>query len=180
MQLKALLSLGLLAGFGAVSTLASWTGEATATTHLSAATISLGVGESGASVGKEYVLPIDGANWYPGLSQAALVTVKNSGSTPVPYTISGSVVNRHTGQPFTWLRVTVTSGTTSEGTSCGGETLLENSSGQFPGASAPRELALAGEQTVCVQYVLPLETPGTVQGNVVDVKLMFTATVGVS
>ena len=179
MQVKALLSLGLLAGFGAVSTLASWTGEATTTSELSAATISIGVGESGAAAGKDFVLPIDGANWYPGVSRAGMVTVKNSGSTPVPYTIGATVTDHISGQPFTWLRVKVASGSTTDGTSCTGEVLLDNPTGVFTGTSAPRELAVAGEHAVCVQYSLPLDTPGTMQGKVADVMLTFNATLGV-
>lgn len=185
MQLKALLSLGLLAGIGAVSTLAAWTGGATATSEIGAGTVAIGVGAPGSSAGAEYTLRVDGANWYPGMNRAAMVTVQNTGTLSVPYSVSGSVTETGVGKLGAGLRVRVTSGSVVGGvagnaTCNGAEVLNKNPSSGFPAPSILPELAADDEQALCVQYSLPTDAPNSLQGNSTTITLTFTATAGVS
>lgn len=180
-QVKALLSMGILVGFGAVSTLAAWTGSATATSTMSAATVSLGVGNT-ASDSPTYTIPLSPTGWYPGMSQAAIVVVKNSGSITVPYSISGSITEADGGKLGNALNVIVTSGKvtgTAPNATCNGDQLLNKGATQpFPTASTRDPLAPNASETLCVQYSLPATAANTLQGNSTSVKLTFTATVG--
>lgn len=183
-QFKALLSLGLLAGFGAVSTLAAWTGGAAATSTIGAGTVAIGVGASGGAAVADYALPLPATGWYPGRSEAVMVSVKNTGTLAAPYSLSGAVEESGAGKLGAGLAVKVTSGavTGAPGNAgCGGATVVEKAAGAtFGAASARPALPAGGEQALCVQYSLPLNAPNTLQGNSATIQLTFTATVGVS
>lgn len=177
MQIKALLSLGLLAGFGAVSTLAAWTSEATATATIAAGTVAIGVGAAGATATTSYPLPITGTDWYPGLSRAATVTVKNTGTLAAPYSVSGSAP----GELGTALVVRVTSGSMESNGTCSGTQILQKAAGSSSSAlSTPVPLVAGGMQNLCIEYSLPTNALATLQGKSATITLTFTATVGVS
>jgi hypothetical protein len=183
MQVKALLSMGILVGFGTVSTLAAWTGTATATSTISAATVSLGVGKT-ASDASTYTVPLDSTDWYPGMSQVAMVTVKNTGSLAVPYTIAGSVTESGGGSLGDALSVRVVPDGVADGsahaaTCRGTEVLTKPALDSFPPAvDRPSLAAPGGSETLCVQYSLPTNADNALQGKSTSVKLTFTATVG--
>lgn len=181
MQIKALLSMGILAGFGAVSTLAAWTGTATATSAIGAATVSLGVGATAVD-NASYTVPITGANWYPGMSQAAVVVVKNTSSIAVPYSITGNVVETGGGLLGNALNVVVTSGAvtgTAPAAACSGAALVTKPAlATFPAPVARPTLGPGASATLCVQYTLPINAANTLQGSSTTVNLSFTATIG--
>lgn len=181
MQVKALLSMGILVGFGAVSTLAAWTGTATATSTISAATVALGVGKT-ATDSPTYTVPLSGSAWYPGMSQAAVVVVKNSSSIAVPYSISGSITEAGGGKLGNALNVVVTGGTitgTAPNAICAGDPLLSKGATlPFLETATQPSLAAGASETLCVQYSLPVSAANTLQGNSTTVKLTFTATLG--
>jgi predicted ribosomally synthesized peptide with SipW-like signal peptide len=182
MQVKALLSMGVLVGLGAVSTLAAWTGSATATSTISAGTISLGAGATSGSVQASYPV-LTGTNWYPGMSQAAVVVVKNTGSLAAPYSIAGSVAETGAGALGNGLNVVVTngavSGTSPLATCTPGTFQMTKAAGAaFPAAVARPSLAPGASETLCVQYTLPTTAPSTLQAAATAVTLTFTATIG--
>lgn len=180
-QVQALLSLGLLAGFGAVSTLAAWTGGATATATIAAGTVGIGVGETGESASESYGLRIGGSDWYPGMSQAAVVSVRNTGTLDALYSVSGTITEIDSGKLGEGLAVTVTNGTVDGGATCNGDVVLQKAAnGPFAPGITPPELEVGVDQTLCVQYSLPLTAPGTLQGNSTTVTLTFTATAGLN
>lgn len=188
-QIKALLSLGMLAGLGAVSTLAAWTGTATATAPISAATVSIGVGATAAGAGTTYTVPINGANWYPGMSQAAVVVVRNSSSITLPYSVLGTLVDTATvpagASLGTALNVSVVPGAAVVGASpnatCGsGTAVLSKAPGNAFGATPVVRPSLAPQatETLCVQYSLPANAANTLQGRSTTINLTFTNSVG--
>ncbi|MFC8302287.1 SipW-dependent-type signal peptide-containing protein [Specibacter sp. NPDC057265] len=183
MQIKALLSMGMLVGLGAVSTLAAWTGTATATSApITAAKVSLGVGAT-ADNASSYTVPINGSNWYPGMSQALPVVVKNTSTLALPYSITGSVTENAGGGLGQALHVVVTAGTvtgTAPNVSCTGTPLVSKAAlASFPAPVVrPSSLAPEASETLCVQYSLPATANTALQGNSTTVKLTFTATVG--
>lgn len=184
-QVKALLAMGILVGFGSVSTLAAWTGTATATANLQAATISLTAGKTVAeATSADYAVPLATTKWYPGMSQAAMVTVKNTSTVSVAYTLEGSVVEKDAGALGNALKVVVKTGSTVSGTApaaaCSGGTTIytKNAGSAFPAAVNRGTLAQGAAETLCVEYSLPLTAANAVQGNETSVKLKFTGTVG--
>lgn len=179
-QVKALLSLGLLAGIGAVSTLAAWTGEATATSSIQAGTVAIGVGATADSTSGNYTLP-PSSNWYPGVNRAVMVSVKNTGTLAAPFAVSGTTTPSGVGTLGESMQVKVTRGAAVGNATCDGATILEKTAGNgFSGSSVPQLLAAGEVQAVCVQYSLPTTAPSTLQGKSTTVTLTFTATVGVS
>lgn len=182
MQLKAVLSLGMLVGIGAVSTLASWTGGATATAHITAATVSLGVGGT-AGGATTYPVPINGSNWYPGMSQAQKLVVTNTSTVAVPYSISGSFTDipaAGLGQAMTLLISDGAVQGAAPNASCSGGTQImkKDTAVAFPAPVLRGSLAPGASETFCVQYQLPLTAANTLQGATTSMTLTFTATVG--
>ncbi|ALE05175.1 hypothetical protein AL755_06265 [Arthrobacter sp. ERGS1:01] len=182
MQVKALLSMGVLVGLGAVSTLAAWTGSATATSSISAGTVSLGAGATAGSVSASYPM-LTSTNWYPGMVEAAAVVVKNTGSIAAPYSIAGSVAETGAGALGNGLNVVVSTGTltgTPPATTCtGGTVLMTKAAGAaFPTAVTRPSLNAGASEALCVQYTLPTTAPNTLQSAATALTLTFTATIG--
>ncbi|MGA7205768.1 MAG: hypothetical protein WBX27_14175 [Specibacter sp.] len=183
MQVKALLSLGVLAGLGAVSTLAAWTGSATASATIGAGTVALGAGATAGTATASYTV-VTAPNWFPGMSQAVPVVVKNSGTIAAVYSIQGSVAETGGGALGNGLNVLVTTGTvvgiSPTGVCSGGAELVAKAAGAaFPAAVArPTALAAGSSETLCVQYTLPTTAPNSLQGSTTAVTLTFTATIG--
>lgn len=185
MRIKAVLSLGILIGFGAVSTLASWTGEATATANISTATVALGVGATpGSASSSSYQMPISGNNLYPGATSASAVTVKNTGSITAPFVVQGKITESGATSLGAGLDVVVKTGASISGSgatvtcSGGNELMKKNAGSQFGSTSAPRTLAAGESETLCVQYSLPLNAANNLQGASTTITLNFTSTVG--
>ncbi|MHA7269371.1 hypothetical protein [Arthrobacter sp. HLT1-20] len=178
-RVKALLSLGLLAGFGAVSTLAAWTGTATATSDIAAATVFIAVGADADSSSTSYTIPIAPGNWYPGMSQAALVTVKNTGTSKVSYNVQGAAA----GALGTAMAVgvsaggSVVNGSATVGTCSVAPGYSKAAGFDFP-ISTPHplgSLASGGSASFCVSTLLPLAAASALQGQSTTITLTFTA-----
>lgn len=184
-QVKAILSLGILVGLGGVSTLAAWTGTATATSSITAAKVSLGVGATASSATSEsYTVPVSSVNWYPGASAAAVVVVKNTSTVALPYSIRGSVTDSGGVELGKAMQVLVKTGSTVSGTApnatcSGGTALVTKAAGSAFGADAVRPvLAADASETLCVQYSLPVNAANNLQGATTKLDLVFTGTVG--
>ena len=184
-QVKAILSMGILVGLGGVSTLAAWTGTATATSSITAAKVSLGVGATASSATSEsYTVPVSSVNWYPGASAAAVVVVKNTSTVALPYAIKGSVTDSGGVELGKAMQVLVKTGSTVSGTApnatcSGGTTLVTKAAGSAFGADAVRPvLAADASETLCVQYSLPVNAANNLQGATTKLDLVFTGTVG--
>lgn len=184
-QVKAILSMGILVGLGAVSTLAAWTGTATATSSITAAKVSLGVGATASSATTEsYTVPVSSVNWYPGASAAAVVVVRNTSSVALPYSIKGSITESGGAELGKAMQVLVKTGATVSGTApnatcSGGTTLVTKSAGSAFGAETVRPvLPVDASETLCVQYSLPVNAANNLQGATTKLDLVFTGTVG--
>lgn len=185
MQIKAMLTLGILVGFGAVSTLAAWTGTATATSNISSATVALGVGAmADAASATTYQMPITGSNLYPGTSSVSTVLVKNTGTISAPYTVQGKVTESGATTLGAGLNISLKIGATVSGsganvTCSGGTTIVSKSAGaQFNGSSIPRTLDSGASESLCIQYALPTTAANSLQGATTSIGLTFTSTVG--
>jgi len=184
-RIKAVLSLGILVGFGAVSTLASWTGQATATSSISTATVALGVGgTAGSASSVSYQMPITGNNLFPGATSASVVVVKNTGSISAPYSFQGKITESGSATLGSALGIQVKTGASVSGsgssvTCSGGTVLMTKTAGsKFGSASATRPLTPGASESLCVQYSLPVTAANALQGASTTIALDFTSTVG--
>ncbi len=184
-QVKAILSLGIVVGLGAVSTLAAWSGTATATSNITAAQVSLGVGAAAASATTpSYTVPVSSVRWYPGVSAAAVVVVKNTSTVPMPFSIKGTITESGGAELGKAMNVVVKTGATLSGTApnvtcAGGTTLVTKAAGAAFGAEVTRPTLVAdASESLCVQYSLPAAAANNLQGTTTKLDLIFTATVG--
>ena len=172
-RLRALLSLGIVGGFGAVGTLAAWSDSATATAQFSAGTLDLTLnGEADDAVD---LTSLTMTNMYPGSSKAAVVSVANSGTLPFTYNFAATASgNASLGSA---LAVAVYPGALdADGINCVGTTTL--ASGSLNGASltTPRALASAGTEQLCIRVSLPASADNALQGTSTTAAFTFTAT----
>ncbi|MER8025202.1 SipW-dependent-type signal peptide-containing protein [Glutamicibacter protophormiae] len=184
-QVKAILSMGILVGLGGVSTLAAWTGTATATSSITAAKVSLGVGATASSATSEsYTVPVSSVSWYPKASAAAVVVVKNTGTVALPYSVKGSITESGGVELGKAMQVLVKTGSTVSGTApnaicSGGNTVVDKSAGSAFGAAVDvSTLAVGTSESLCVQYSLPVNAANNLQGATTKLDLVFTGTVG--
>ncbi|WP_165788037.1 hypothetical protein [Arthrobacter glacialis] len=178
-RVKALLSLGLLAGVGAVSTLAAWTGTATATSDITAATVFIAAGADPNATSASYTIPIATANWFPGMSQAAMVTVKNTGTSNVSYNVQGAAPGAFGTAMAVGVSVggTLVNGSATGGTCSVASAYTKAGGSNFP-TSAPHplgNLSAGGWATFCVSTLLPLGSGSILQGQSTAITLTFTA-----
>lgn len=184
-RIKAVLSLGILVGFGAVSTLASWTGQATATSSISTATVALGVGgAAGSASSASYQMPIMGNNLLPGATSASIVVVKNTGSISAPYSFQGKITESGSATLGSALSIQVkigasVSGSGSSVTCSGGTVLMTKTAGsKFDSPTDTRTLTPGSSESLCVQYSLPVTAANALQGTSTTIALDFTSSVG--
>lgn len=163
-----MLGLGVAVGIGATGTLAAWTDEVTvAGTTFTAGRINLQV--NGADTVTGYTtLNISGL--VPGSSTAGVLTISNSGTSPLKYTAATTASNADGLNLRASLVVKVSAATSVTGTSpaatCAG-TALANTASTFNGPllSVGRTLAGGGAESFCVQVTLDPAAPTSLQGT---------------
>ncbi|KRA32650.1 MULTISPECIES: SipW-dependent-type signal peptide-containing protein [unclassified Nocardioides] len=167
---RAILSLGLLLGMGAVATSAYWTAEDTVTTGpVSSGAIHLDLATNNKV--KPEVYPWAGlslSNLAPGASKAAVLPVTNnsSGHLKFSYRIQAAATGTTLGPQ---LQVTVRRGGTSDGTACSGGTLIGGANATLNGFNQPAGANLAPTQShnICVQVTRTgVALPGSSTSNV--------------
>jgi predicted ribosomally synthesized peptide with SipW-like signal peptide len=181
-RLRALLSLGLVVGFGAISTLAYWSDDDT----VSVGAFTAGVldmrlnGQDTLNLTSTFTL----SAMVPGESIAASLTVQNTGPGNVPFTYTATGLGSGTLAPYVTYEAFL-NGTSSNGTSGGLRT--GSCTGTSTGAAqalntsktliaTPQSLAVGATQNVCVIAKLSTSTPTGQQGTTTSATLTFTAT----
>lgn len=175
--LRALLSLGMVAGLGAVGTLAAWTDEATATATFSAGKLDLTLnGDPDDAVD---LTSLSMTNMYPAVQKAAIVGVSNTGTLPFTYNITAGGA---TSALLSALTVAVyetdaTGQLSTNGTTCVGK-LLAASSTTFDAAellSVDRPLGPTSSEQLCIQVTLPGNAANELQGTTAEALFTFVA-----
>lgn len=177
-RLRAILSLGIVLGFGAVSTTAYWTDEARVTGGtFQAGTIDIAVGNP----------PVDNdppafttafamSNMVPGSSQDAPLRVTNAGTVPFTFQVDGSATNSGGGnnQLGAALRISVFGA--HDGTVCTGSALVTDVPAN--GSLLPTQAALAvdGTRELCFRATLPSNAHTALQGQQSVLTLTLIAT----
>lgn len=180
-RIRALLAAGMVFGLGAVGTLAAWTDESTATATFSAGTLDLKLGTApeGPFTDSVALTSLDMASMYPGASKAGMISVSNSGTVPLAYTLAGTA----TGDLGAALTVSVFAGgaatnDASTGT-CSG-TLLGTADLPLTGTliSSGRSLPAAGTESLCLLVKLPATAANSLQGAATTATFTFTGSMG--
>ena len=175
---RAVASLGIVLGLGAIGTLAAWTDTATATSGVfSTGSVDLKLnGDPGNPTAYNFAT-LTKSNMMPGNSVAATLPVQNAGVGSFTYTMAAAATTSPLA-PF--LKVTVSTGT-SNGTVCsGGAPVAADvplvSGGSVNVITTPRELASGGSETLCFQVKVDPAATTAAQGQTVSASFNFTAT----
>lgn len=148
---RAVLSLGMVLGLGAVGTMAAWTDQATATTGVfSTSSMQMKVDGQGASTA---VTQLAAGDLMPRSSTAAMIDVSNTGT--VPFTFTATATAQGDAQWAQSLTLEAFAGGTVDGDKCSGgteigsTTLAAGSENTLIGTG--QALDAEAEQPVCLQ-----------------------------
>ncbi|MFE4503759.1 SipW-dependent-type signal peptide-containing protein [Rhodococcus sp. NPDC056743] len=171
-RIRAVLSLGMVLGLGAVGTMAAWSDSATATTGMfSTSSIQLKVDNQRPT---HQFTALKRNSMLPGQSVAGAMTVQNTGTIDFNWAVSPVA----TGSPalISKLKVSLYKTAANNGNTCSGAliTTLLNASPP-PAAFVPRLLAPGATEPVCIQVDV-LSTAGqTEQFKIANLGFNFTA-----
>jgi predicted ribosomally synthesized peptide with SipW-like signal peptide len=183
-RVRAILSLGIVLGFGVTATLAQWTDTANVTTGtFTAGSLDLQIdgnqGKPAAYAKTALAMP----DMYPGASVAAMLAVQNkSSAAKLTYTMTGSA----TGTLGAALKLKIFTGGTAanangvgtcDGTQVGSEISLSNTAGTAIISTERGPLAAStGVENLCFRVELPAAAPDALQGQSSVATFVFTAT----
>jgi len=190
-RVRALLCLGLLGGLGATSSLAYWTDDVTISgATFTAGTLDLEVDNADPFTG---LTVLSMSDMVPGNTSAQVITIENSGTVPLKYTMAGGLTGTGASAYSSAgaLQLTVVlngtkSGSGSTSTCTGGTTLLtptaltDTTTTSLVARRPSSPLAPAATESLCVQVTFASVAPSSLQGASVDVVLTTTATSDVS
>jgi len=172
-RVRAALSLGVVLGFGSVSTFAYWTDQATV--HggtFTAGNLDIKVGDP--SVDNDppaFTTDFAMSNMVPGNTKDASLKVSNAGSVAFTYTVTASATNAGAGadQLGAAIRLTVYAG------ACGGTAVATNVAPSALNISRPA-MAANGSETLCFRATLPSDANTALQGKTTQITLTLLAT----
>lgn len=177
--LRAILSLGLVLGFGSAGTFAYWTDQAAVTgITFTAGVLDLEVNDD--SDDNVNYTSLNIANMIPGQSVAGTIKVENTGNVPFTYTATTSASNPDGKNLAAALELKVTTGSisgSSPNATCSGSTItgpVALSSGSL--VTSARSLAGSAHESLCLQVSMPSGASSSLQGSTTGVTLTFTAT----
>jgi predicted ribosomally synthesized peptide with SipW-like signal peptide len=213
-RVRAGLALGVVLAVGSTGTFAYWTDDATVSgVTFTSGTLNLAVnnnnngtgsdGSTGGAGGSTAQTSLTMSAMAPTNSSAQLLTVKNSGTVPLKWTLSGGLTGTNasafaTGGPSSdsSLRISVFGGAVSKAGSgnsvtCSGGTALAtsvqltaNSAGAIISTGQPTSpaggLAAGGSVNLCVEVDFDPNAASDLQGQSVGATLSFAATSSVS
>jgi predicted ribosomally synthesized peptide with SipW-like signal peptide len=188
-RIRALLSLGIALGLGAVGTFAFWTDDVVISgSTFTAGTLDLKVNNSDA-----YATTTLGMTaMVPGNTSAELLTIKNAGTAALKYTLVGGLTGTDAALYNTLgvLKLTILSGATISGTgnaaTCTGgtsvytATALTNVTTTAIIATRRGPIAAAGTEVLCFQVTFDAGASTTLQGKTATATFTATGTSDVS
>ncbi|WP_072691767.1 SipW-dependent-type signal peptide-containing protein [Rhodococcus marinonascens] len=174
---RAVASLGIVLGLGAIGTLAAWSDTATATSGVfSTGSIDLQLSDEQGNPDAYAFATLTKENMLPGDRVAAELPVQNTGTTPFNYTMSAAASSSELAP---WMKIKVTTGT-SDGELCSGDTVATNiwlvGGESVDVVSEPRTLAVGASDNLCIQMRVDPDAPNSVQNKSVEAALNFNAT----
>jgi predicted ribosomally synthesized peptide with SipW-like signal peptide len=189
-RVRALLSLGVALGIGSVGTFASWTDDVTVTgTTFTAGTLDLQVNNADTYT----TTSLSMSAMVPGSTSAEILTVKNNGTVPAKYTLTGGLTGANAADFNTaaanGLLLTIRLGGTKSGTTCTGGTAtlvtdlpLTSTTTTTILAKRPTSAltALGGNEVLCFQVKLADTAPSSLQGKSATATITATGTSDIS
>ncbi|RVW00080.1 SipW-dependent-type signal peptide-containing protein [Rhodococcus spongiicola] len=183
---RALASLGIVLGLGAVATSAAWSDTATATSGVfSTGSIDLQIDGQDGNPDAYAFTAWSKSGLYPGERSSAKLPVQNTGTTPLSYTITASASSSDLAPYMVYVlkdgEPNGESGNRCSGNDLGPVTWMEKG-GTTDAFDAPRTLAPGESEYVCFQIRLhpdaadTADTNNSVEGKSVDVAFNFHAT----
>lgn len=173
-RFRALLSLGMVLGLGAVGTLAAWSASTTTTSGaFTTGYVDIQLADSPAAYSVVFTSP---TTLLPGQSISAVLPIRNVGNLPVTYTSSfmGSGAMGLALQ----LKVTtdqVVKNNTCEGTAVTGTPAAVTSTGTTFGGTRGTLAPTVGTESLCLQFTLPPTASSALQGQTGSVVFSFSA-----
>jgi len=188
---RALLCLGLLGGLGATSSLAYWTDDVNISgTTFTAGTLDLEVDNADPFEG---MTVLSMSNMVPGNTSAQVLTVENTGSAPLKYTLAGGLTGAGAAEYSAASALTLTvvlngtkAGSGNTSTCTGGTTLLaataltDTTSTSLLPKRPSSPLVSAATESLCLQVTFIPAAPDSLQGDSVSAVFTATATSDVS
>jgi predicted ribosomally synthesized peptide with SipW-like signal peptide len=178
-RIRAALGLGVVLAIGATGTFAHWTDATTVSgTTFGAASIDLKANNLDTVSG---YAALSLSTMVPGNSVAGVLTIKNSGTTPLKYSALSTATNADTKNLRGSLIVKVTGAATVTGASpsmtCSGTALTGSQTTlNGPLMSTGRVLAAGASESVCIQVQLDPAASTSLQGASTNVVFTFNAT----
>jgi predicted ribosomally synthesized peptide with SipW-like signal peptide len=190
-RVRALLSLGLLGSALVVGTYAYWTDDVTISgTTFTTGTLDLQVNSSDSY--STTTLGMSSTPMVPGNTSAEVLTVKNNGTVPLKYTLTGGLAGTDAAAFNTAaaLKLTIVSGgtrsgsgnaaTCTGGTTIYGPTSLTNVTTTAIIGTRRGPVAAAGTEALCFQITFDTAAPSTLQGKTATATFTATGTSDVS
>lgn len=188
---RAVLSLGIVAGALVTGTYAYWTDDVTITgTSFTAGTLDLQVNGSDSTT--TTTLGMSSTPMVPGNTSAEVLTVRNNGTVPLTYTLTGGLVGTDAGAYSSAgaLKLTIVSGgtrsgsgnvaTCTGGTVIHGPTALTNLTSTAIVGTRRGPIAPAGTESLCFQFTFDAAAPTSLQGRTATATFTATGTSDVS
>ncbi|MEO6470749.1 MAG: TasA family protein [Aeromicrobium sp.] len=189
-RIRAILSLGVALGLGTAGTFAYWTDDVVISgTAFTAGTLDLQVNNADSYA----TTTLSMAAVVPGNTSAQVLTLKNNGTAPLKYTLTGGLTGTDAGAYNTAgaLKLTVTVGGTVSGSgssatcSAGTSTLvnavaLTSTTSTALIATRQGPIAAAGTQALCFQVTFDVAAVTTLQGKTATATFTATGTSDVS
>jgi predicted ribosomally synthesized peptide with SipW-like signal peptide len=184
-RLRALLGLGVVLSVGVTSTFAFWTDDvAISGTTFTSATLDLQVNNSDAPV----TATLSMSAMVPGNTSAEVLTVKNNGTAPLKYTLTGGLAGADAAAYDTAaaLSLTILAGGTASGGTCSGGTsiysapLTSTISTAIIGTRRGPLAASGGTEALCFQVTFSASAPNSLQGKTATATFTATGTSDVS
>ncbi|MGX1770235.1 TasA family protein [Dietzia sp. NPDC055343] len=172
---RAVASLGMVFGLGAVGTMAYWTDTATMTTGTFSVGASLDLQVNGS---KSYNWPLTASGMMPGDTVASTLIVQNKGGVTFNYTAKVNSSGDHALAPYMTLKAfsgaSVSANKCTNGTAIGSATLQVGSARDL--VTSARPLSVEGAETLCFEAQLSNAVSKTVSNQAVKAIVEFTAT----
>lgn len=177
---RAIMSIGIVLGLGAVGTLAAWSDTSTATSGLfTTGTIDIKLGDTAPGTDNITLTTLTNTAIAPGNTVSAPLKVRNAGSVNFTYTIS---VLASSSSLAGLLNSSVFSGTSCTGTAAGTVTGLGTYVGDTgtakPFGITPRSVNAAGTDDICISVTMPptATAPATPATGTIAYTLLATST----
>lgn len=188
-RVRALLSLGVVLTIGATGTFAFWTDDVTISgTSFTSGTLDLQVSSSDAPP----TTTLSMTAMVPGATSAEVLTVKNNGTAPLKYTMTGGLSGTDAAayNSAAALKLTILAGgtrsgagnaaTCSGGTNIYGPLVLTSTASTSIIGTRRGPVTAAGTEALCFQITFDAAAPSSLQGKTATATFTVTGTSDVS